>query len=403
MSKKKLLTWFFIVLVAGLIGYQKITTYINGQIAVKMRGRPTAVELGVVKEGSIKDKVESAGRIEAVYSVNVVARVQGWLQKRYFKEGAMVDKGALLFLIEPNQYEIAVSESRAAVRQSQATLINAEKELLRAEELVKNDFVSKSYYDQALATRDQNRAVLDANKASLSRAQLNLSYTRITSPIKGRIGKIFITEGNLVDPQTGTLATIVSVDPIYANFTLKSEDFLKFKKLDVQTKDVLKDMDVTLRLPDGSVYDKKGHIAFVDNKVDPSAGTIALRGEFENPEGLLVPGDYVNVVVQAKEGRKVTLVPQIAVSDSTNGYFVYILNRKDPKLQDSIKAGSADGSVEMRYIKVNGQIDGNWIVTDGLKVGEEVVTKGLQNLKPGGAVRVVENINEDAAQQPAEK
>ena len=391
MSKKKLLTWVFIVLVAGLIGYQKITTYINGQIAVKMRGRPTAVELGVVKEGSIKDKVESAGRIEAVYSVNVVARVQGWLQKRYFKEGAMVDKGALLFLIEPNQYEIAVSESRAAVRQSQATLINAEKELLRAEELVKNDFVSKSYYDQALATRDQNRAVLDANKASLSRAQLNLSYTRITSPIKGRIGKIFIT------------ATIVSVDPIYANFTLKSEDFLKFKKLDVQTKDVLKDMDVTLRLPDGSIYDKKGHIAFVDNKVDPSAGTIALRGEFENPEGLLVPGDYVNVVVQAKEGRKVTLVPQIAVSDSTNGYFVYILNRKDPKLQDSIKAGSADGSVEMRYIKVNGQIDGNWIVTDGLKVGEEVVTKGLQNLKPGGAVRVVENINEDAAQQPAEK
>ena len=389
MSKKKLLTWFFIVLVAGLIGYQKITTYINGQIAVKMRGRPTAVELGVVKEGSIKDKVESAGRIEAVYSVNVVARVQGWLQKRYFKEGAMVDKGALLFLIEPNQYEIAVSESRAAVRQSQATLINAEKELLRAEELVKNDFVSKSYYDQALATRDQNRAVLDANKASLSRAQLNLSYTRITSPIKGRIGKIFITEGNLV--------------PIYANFTLKSEDFLKFKKLDVQTKDVLKDMDVTMRLPDGSVYDKKGHIAFVDNKVDPSAGTIALRGEFENPEGLLVPGDYVNVVVQAKEGRKVILVPQIAVSDSTNGYFVYILNRKDPKLQDSIKAGSADGSVEMRYIKVNGQIDGNWIVTDGLKVGEEVIIKGLQNLKPGGAVRVVENINEDAAQQPAEK
>ena len=222
MSKKKLLTWLFIVLVAGLIGYQKITTYINGQIAVKMRGRPTAVELGVVKEGSIKDNVESAGRIEAVYSVNVVARVQGWLQQRYFKEGAMVDKGALLFLIEPNQYEIALSESRAAVRQSQATLINAEKELLRAEELVKNDFVSKSYYDQALATRDQNRAVLDANKASLSRAQLNLSYTRITSPIKGRLGKIFITEGNLVAPQTVTLETIARVDPIYANFTLKS-------------------------------------------------------------------------------------------------------------------------------------------------------------------------------------
>ena len=130
MSKKKLLTWYFIVLEAGLIGYQKITNYINGQIAVKMRGRPTAVELGVVKEGSIKDKVESAGRIEAVYSVNVVARVQGWLQQRYFKEGAMVDKGALLFFIEPNQYEIAVSESIAAVRQSQATLINAEKELL---------------------------------------------------------------------------------------------------------------------------------------------------------------------------------------------------------------------------------------------------------------------------------
>lgn len=400
MTKKKLIIWIFVGLIIALIAYQKITTFIGGQIALKMRSMPVAVQLGDVTEDVIKDKVESAGRIEPIYSVNVVARVQGWLQKRYFTEGAMVKKGSLLFLIEPNQYAIAVRESSASVRQSQAALVNSEKELKRAAELVKNDFVSKSYYDQALATRDQNRAILDVNRATLSKAQLNLSYTRVTSPINGRIGKIFITEGNLVDPQSGTLATIVSVDPIYANFTLKSEDFLKFKKSNMDTKDV-SNMKVTMKLADGSLYGESGKVSFVDNQVDPSAGTLSMRATFANKDGLLVPGDYVNVVVTAAEGRKVTLVPQIAVSDSTSGYFVYVIDKNSEKAQEAIKASNADGIAQMRFIKVDGQNDGNWVVTEGLQPGDKVVVKGLQSLKPGGAVKI-----EDAAQNnegPTEK
>lgn len=375
MDKKKL--WIGIILAVMIVPivFNKIMTVIGAKMAAEAAKRPQIVQVAEVKGEDIYQKTESVGRIEAKYSVDVVARINGWLQKRYFKEGDYVKKGQTLFLIQPNEYAIAVQQAQATVNQNQAALVNSEKELKRAQELVKNDFVSKSYYDQALATRDQNKAALEAARANLANAKLNLSYTRIASPVDGKIGKILITEGNLVNAQSGTLAKIVSTSPIYGIFTLKSEDYLKFKKGDNSDKD-FSNMDVKIKLSDGSEYKETGKLEFVNNEVDPTAGTITLRATFQNKDHLLVPGDFINVTATSKAPRHVLLVPQVAVSDSTAGYYVWVIDK--------------DGLAQQKSIKIGNAINTDWEVLDGLQEGEKVISTGVQKLRPGVPVKVEE-------------
>lgn len=373
MDRKKLIGIIVIAIIVVPIVFNKVAGFISERIAAQMQKKPTEVEIGYAVEGDYYPKTESVGRVEAKYSVDVVARINGWLQKRYFKEGAFVKKGQTLFLIQPNEYQIAVQQAEAAVRQSEAALINAEKELVRAKELVKNDFVSKSYYDNALATRDQNRATLDVNKANLAAAKLNLSYTKIISPVDGRVGKILITEGNLVNSQSGTLARIVSTSPIYVYFTIKSEDYIAYRRFRMENKDKKKSgMDVQIRLSDGTLYKEQGKMEFMNNEVDQTAGTISLRATFMNKDNLLVPGDFVNVTATAKEPVKVILVPQIAVSDSTEGTYVWLVDENK--------------QVHQQFIKIDKQEGDNWIVTEGLKPGDIVVESGFQKLREGSYV-----------------
>lgn len=384
MDKKKL--WIIIILAIMIvpIGFNKIMTVIGAKLAAEAMKRPQIVQVAEVRVEDIYQKTESVGRIEAKYSVDVVARINGWLQKRYFKEGDYVKKGQTLFLIQPNEYAIAVQQAQASVNQNHAALVNAEKELVRARELVKNDFVSKSYYDQALATRDQNKAALEAARAALANAKLNLSYTKITSPVDGKIGKILITEGNLVNSQSGSLAKIVSTSPIYGIFTLKSEDYLKFKKGDKSDQD-FSNMNVKIKLSDGSEYNENGKLEFVNNEVDPTAGTITLRATFQNKDNLLVPGDFINVTATSKEPRHVVLVPQVAVSDSTEGFYVWIIDK--------------DGLAQQRKIKIGDAINTDWEVLEGLSEGEKVISTGVQKLRPGSPVKVEEAPAKDAQKQ----
>ena len=369
MNKKKLIIGIIVALIVLPIVFNKVMTFVNAKLMAR-NAQPTAVEVGTVAMGDYFPKTESVGRIEAKYSVDVVARINGWLQKSYFKEGNYVKKGQTLFLIQPHEYQIAVQQAQAAVRQSEAALVNSEKELARARELVKNDFVSKSYFDQALATRDQNKAQLDANKANLANAKLNLSYTNIKAPVDGKIGKIIITEGNLVNSQSGTLARIVSTSPIYVYFNVKSEDYLAFKK--AEAKNDVSDTRVLIKLSDGSTYNEEGKLEFVNNEVDPTAGTISLRATFQNNDRFLVPGDFVNVVAEATTPKKILMVPQIAVSESTQGTYVWVVGDKNVAKQKFIKIGSQEGD--------------KWIVKEGLSEGEKVITKGFQTLRDGVTV-----------------
>lgn len=373
MNKKKLIWIIIAAIVVVPIIFNKIMGVISAKMAAEAQKRPTQVEVAYTTEEEIYPQTESVGRIEAKYSVDVVARINGWLQKRYFQEGAFVKKGQTLFLIQPNEYAIAVQQAQAAVEQSQAALVNSEKELVRAKELVKNDFVSKSYYDNALATRDQNRAALDVNKANLAAAKLNLSYTKIVSPVDGKVGKILITEGNLVNAQSGALTKIVSTSPIYAYFTIKSEDYVKYMKNATDAgKDPLSGMDVSIKLSDGTEYKEKGKLEFVNNEVDPTAGTISLRATFVNKDNLLVPGDFVNVTATSKKPVSVVLVPQVAVSDSTSGTYVWVIDENK--------------QAQQRPVKIDKQEGESWVVLDGLQPNEMVIKSGFQRLRPGSLV-----------------
>lgn len=379
---KKLIIGIVIAIIVIPIVFNKVAGMIGAKIMTEMQKKPSAVEVAIATEEEILPQTESVGRIEAKYSVDVVARINGWLQKRYFQEGAYVKKGQTLFLIQPNEYSIAVAQASAAVRQSQAALTNSQKELKRAEELVKNDFVSKSYYDQAIATRDQNKASLDVSRANLAAAQLNLSYTRITSPVDGKVGKILITEGNLVNSSSGALTRIVSTSPIYAYFNIKSEDYIKFMKDALDPKCCeLSGMDVKIKLSDGTQYKENGKLEFVNNEVDPTAGTIALRATFQNSDQLLVPGDFVNVTAIAKKPLKVVLVPQVAVSDSTQGTYVWIIDENN--------------QAQQKFVTIANQEGDKWIVTEGLKPGEKVIKAGFQRLRAGAPVTVVEKLKEE--------
>lgn len=371
----RLIAFLIIVVVFGMIFYQKITAGMAENAARKQMMAPAVVELGDVVKKEVYDKSESVGRIQAKYSVDVVARINGWLERRYFKEGAFVKAGQVLFQIEPREYSLAVSQAEAAARQAQATLINAEKELKRAEELVKNDYVSKSYYDNAVATRDQNKAMYEMRQAELANAKRNLGYTKIVSPIDGKIGRIYITEGNLVNTQTGPLATIVSSDPIYANYTLKSHEYIKFKRLS-GGKENLSDVKIELRLADGEMYSYSGKIEFVDNKVDETAGTITLRASFANPDNMLVPGDYVTVISTVVKPKVYTLVPQIAVMKSAESSYVYMIDD--------------NGLAYVQPIVTGVQVGDNWEVLDGLEEGDRVIVTGLGRVRPGAPVSVSE-------------
>ncbi len=372
------------LIVLALIGFQQLKAFFENQMIAKMRMAPVEVTVGEVIEDNITTSTSSSGRVVACKIVNVVSRVNGWLQEKYFKEGAFVKKGQLLYKIEPNEYQNAVNQAAASVRESQAQLVNYEKSLKRARELVKQDFVSKSYYDDALAQRDATKALLDVNRANLAQAKLNLSYTNIYSPIDGKVGDILITEGNLVNTSSGTLVRILSIDPIYVSFTMKSEDYLRYLKSYSGKNELVNKLSFIVPqvvMSDGTIYDEEGEIDFVDNEVDESSGTISLRATFSNKKKLLVPGDFVTVKTTSKYKQKVALLPQDAVIESTSGSFVYVIDE--------------DNKAQLKQFQKAGQYKGYWIVSDGLKVGDKFISNNLQKLKPGSKVKVIDKKNEN--------
>lgn len=202
----------------------------------------------------------------------------------------------------------------------------------------------------------------------------------------GKVGKILITEGNLVNPQSGALTKIVSVSPIYAYFNVKSEDYLRYmKRRLVIDKGSIPGTDVIIKLSDGSVYKEKGQLEFVNNEVDPSAGTISFRAVFENKDHLLVPGDFINVTAVSKKPVDVVVVPQIAVSDSTEGTYVWVVNE--------------ESQAKRKFVKISNQQGDKWIVDEGLQPGEQVITKGFQRLRDGTAVVIDKEAADKAAKE----
>ncbi len=360
--------WAIVVLLIIIVPiiYNKVSGFAAAMVQRKLMMMPKEVEVDNPHLESTNVSAESTGRVEAQYSVDVIARVPGFLMKKYFKEGDFVKKGQLLFQIDPREYQIEVNNSRANVNQYSALLTNAQQELNRANALIKEDLISRSDVDQSLANRNQNKALLDAARQQLELARVNLSYTSIKSPIDGRIGKVNITEGNYVTATSGSLVNIASVNPVYVTFSLKTDDFVKLLKASDQYKDV----EVRVQFGDGKWYDKIGKVNFVDNKVDKDSGSVSMRATFDNSKGWLVPGAYMKVELKAPKLVKYITIPQACTKgDAMSGYYVWAVE---------------DDKAVKKIIKVTENINNNWVVKSGLNLTDVVVVSGIQNISAEG-------------------
>ena len=364
MTRKKWGILILAVIIVPII-YNKTSGIIAAIAQRRAMSMPKEVEVGNPHIEEVNVSAESTGRVEAEYSVDLVARVPGFLLKKYFKEGDFVKKGQVLFQIDPREYQIEVNNSQANVNQYSALLKNAQQELNRANALVKEDLISRSDVDQSLASRNQNKALYDAARQQLELAKVNLGYTKIKSPIDGRIGKVNIT-GNYVTATSGSLVNISSVNPVFVTFSLKSDDFVRLLK----ASNKFKDAKVEVQFDGGSWYDKIGKVNFVDNKIDKNSGSVTLRATFDNSKGWLVPGAYMKVKITAPKLVKYMTVPQASTKgDAMSGYYVWAVE---------------DNKAVKKNIKVSDAIDNNWVVNSGLNLDDTIVLSGIQNIAVEG-------------------
>lgn len=341
-----------------------------------MAGTP-AVTVGEVGEEMVQRQFTATARVVAKYRVDVLARISGYLTKSYFNEGDYVKAGQLLFEIEPQEYQFAANKAKASLDNAQAQYAYYQKQLARYQELVKQDYVARSDYDSILSQRDAYRAQMENAKSAYRDAQRNLGYTKVKSPVNGRVGIISVTVGNYVSMNSGALTTINSYEPMYVTFPLESKDYAELVRID---KSANINRDVEFIFSSGEKYKFKGVQNFHDNKIDETTGTITMRATFPNPDDSLIQGDFGRVILYSKLKDSVPVVPQIATMENQEGRYVYILDK--------------DNKPKMSYIKTMGEIDGKWIVTSGVQKGDRIITGGLQKVIPGNPVRIVASVEQ---------
>ncbi|EDZ3755661.1 TPA: multidrug efflux RND transporter periplasmic adaptor subunit AcrA [Salmonella enterica] len=349
-------------------------------------------EVGVVtlKTEPLQITTELPGRTVAYRIAEVRPQVSGIILKRNFVEGSDIEAGVSLYQIDPATYQATYDSAKGDLAKAQAAANIAELTVKRYQKLLGTQYISKQEYDQALADAQQATAAVVAAKAAVETARINLAYTKVTSPISGRIGKSSVTEGALVqNGQASALATVQQLDPIYVDVTQSSNDFLRLKQelANGSLKQENGKAKVDLVTSDGIKFPQSGTLEFSDVTVDQTTGSITLRAIFPNPDHTLLPGMFVRARLQ--EGTKPTalLVPQQGVT-------------RTPRGDATVLVVDADNKVETRQIVASQAIGDKWLVTDGLKAGDRVVVSGLQKVRPGAQVKVQE-ITADNKQQAA--
>ena len=348
-------------------------------------------EVGVVtlKNAPLKISTELPGRTSAYRVAEVRPQVSGIILKRNFVEGSDVKAGQSLYQIDPATYQAAYDSAKGDLAQAEANARIAQLTVKRYKPLLGTKYISQQDYDTAVATAAQNDAAVQAAKANVDTARINLAYTKVTSPISGRVGKSSVTEGALVqDAQTTALATVQQLDPMYVDVTQSSDDFLRLRQELESGK--LKQNDgkanVTLLMQNGKSYAQPGTLEFSDVTVDETTGSITLRAIFPNPNHALLPGMFVRARLDEGTNPDALLVPQQAVARTPTG-------------QATVMVVGADNKVESRNINAAQAIGDKWLVTEGVKAGERVISTGLQRAKPGAKVTPQE-VSDDAKSAP---
>lgn len=339
-------------------------------------GGPTPVGVVVVKTEPVTLTSELQGRTSAYLVSEVRPQVGGIVKARLFQEGGYVRAGQPLYQIEPATFQAAVNSAQAGLAQAQATYTAAKLKADRYKELVAVNAVSKQDNDDAQAAAQQASANVAAQKAALDTARINLGWTRVVAPISGRIGKSSVTPGALVTASQATaLATIQNLDKIYVDLTQSSAELLQLQR-DLAGGQLGRSgsAQVSLKLEDGSTYPTQGRLEFSDVTVDQTTGSFGLRATFDNPNGTLLPGMYVRATLGKGVASNGVLVPQAGVS-------------RDPKGNATVTVVGAKGLAEIRPITVGQTVGDKWLVTSGLKVGDQVIVEGLQKVRPGAPVK----------------
>ncbi len=357
----------------------------------------TQAEVGyvVVKAQRQAVTTELPGRTNAYLSADIRPQVAGIIQKRLFKEGANVKAGQPLYQIDPASYQAAYDSARASLLKAEATLASSKLKAQRYAELDKIDAVAKQDNDDAQSTLRQNQADVAVQQAAVQTAAINLQYTRILSPITGRIEKSTVTPGALVTAsQTTALTTVQQIDPIYVDVTQSTVDLLRLRR-ELASGQIRKSGEnaaqVKIVLEDGSTYERSGKLEFSGLSVDTGTGMITLRAVVPNPEGVLLPGAYVRAVLEEGVDEQALLVPQKAVSrDQTGAATALVVG--------------ADGKVEQRLVTVARAVGNNWWISKGLKEGDKLIVDGLQKVRTGDTPRAIdmtESLKKDLAREAA--
>ncbi|MDG1443814.1 MAG: efflux RND transporter periplasmic adaptor subunit [Pseudomonadales bacterium] len=332
-----------------------------------------AVSVFQVKTEEVGQYLEFVARTEPNQSVEIRARVEGELISRSFTEGGIVTKGQELFQIDPDQYSASLAEAEADLKSQRVGAANALRNLERGQELSKTGFISNSDLDKLVTTSSQAEAAVRSAEANLEKASLNLQYSTIHAPFTGSIGRVKFNVGNLVTPQSDSLATLISIDPMYVNFQLEEARYLNYLQM---PEDVQREVNLTLRLPNNQVYTGDGIVNFADTRIDESTGTVAMRAEFSNKNGSLVPGLFVTLMIETEDKESVALVPQVAVQENQQGKFVLVVGD--------------DNKVVARVVQLGRRMNAMWVVESGLEADELIIIEGLQKVRPGAEVEPVE-------------
>lgn len=327
------------------------------------------ITAAVVIERTVNETQEFSGRLEAVERVDIRARVGGFITSVNFKPGSVVRKGDLLFVIDPRPFQAEASRAEAAAGSARARADLAKLELSRAERLLADKAIAQREFDEKASGLKELDANVRAAQASLDAARLNLAYTRVTSPIDGRISKAEVTTGNLVDGAV-ILTSVVSNNPIYATFDGDEDTYLRVARVSQQGAPV--GVKVGLANEDG--FPHQGKLEFVDNRLDARTGSVRMRATFDNSDNTLVPGLFARVQLAGNDstGKRAILISDRAVGTDQDRKFVYVV--------------TADSRAEYRAVKLGPAVDGLRVVRDGIKAGEKIVVNGLQRVQPGAPV-----------------
>jgi len=361
-----------VLLLAGLVAHT-----VEAQGPRGLAVPPPQVTLGTVEIKTVPVVYEYVGMTQASKTVEVRARVQGFIETRDFLEGAYLKEGARLFTIDSRSFKADREIAAAQVEQAESRLRLAEQEVKRMQSVKQPGAIAQSDLDQRIAEQSSALAALRLAKAQLSKADLELSYATVTAPLTGFVGKAQKEIGSLVDGNQNSLLTVMQqVDPLYVSFQVSESDFLTWRREEKSGQLVLVQGEraphVGITLLDGSPFENEGLLDFENVNLNTQTGTVELRATFKNEGNVLKPGQFVNVYLKGWQRPNTMAVPQRAVSQSPEGAYIYVVG--------------SDSKAERRTIKVGTWAGQDWVVLDGLKEGEKVIVEGLTKVRPGSPV-----------------